>query len=339
MLFSPYKIKDLTLKNRIVMSPMSMYACEDESGIVQPWHKIHYPARAVGGVGLILVEATAITMQGRMTPQDLGIWNNSHIEGLSELTDLVHDLGTSIGIQLSHAGRKAKIDGSIIAPSPIPYEEGQKVPEEMTINQIKEVIHGFVGGANRARKAGFDVIEIHAAHGYLIHEFLSPLSNNRQDEYGGSHENRFRFLKEVIEGIKTVWEGPLFVRISADEYHPEGSLPEDYVYYSSLMKELGVDLVDVSTGGLVGIRPQTYPGYQVPFADMIRSKANIPTGAVGLIKEPEHAEEILRNNRADLIFLGRELMWNPHWAYMAASRLGVKLELPKSYSWSWITKL
>ncbi|VUG07062.1 NADPH dehydrogenase [Paenibacillus polymyxa] len=339
MLFSPYKIKDLKLKNRIVMSPMSMYACEDESGIVQTWHKIHYPARAIGGVGLILVEATAITMQGRMTPQDLGIWNNSHIEGLSELTALIHDLGTSIGIQLSHAGRKAKIDGSIIAPSPIPYEEGQKVPEEMTINQIKEVIHGFVEGANRAKKAGFDVIEIHAAHGYLIHEFLSPLSNNRQDEYGGSRENRFRFLKEVIEGIKTVWEGPLFVRISADEYHPEGSLPEDYVYYGSLMKELGVDLVDVSTGGLVGIRPQTYPGYQVPFADMIRSKANIPTGAVGLIKEPEHAEEILRNNRADLIFLGRELMWNPHWAYMAASRLGVKLELPKSYSWSWITKL
>lgn len=339
MLFSPYTIKDLTLKNRIVMSPMSMYACEDESGIVQDWHRIHYPTRAIGGVGLVMVECSAVTPQGRMSPQDLGIWGDEHTEGLKKLASLIKDSGAAVGIQICHAGRKAKIDGPIVAPSAIPFKEGEKTPEELSIDQINTIVQEFKEAAARAKAAEFDVLEIHAAHGYLINEFLSPVTNQRQDEYGGTVENRFRFLKEVIESVKTEWDRPLFVRVSADEFDPHGNSLDNYIYYSALMKEMGVDLIDVSAGGLVNFRPKTYPGYQVPLADAIRNGANVPTGAVGLIKQAGHAEEILNNGRADLIFLGRELLWNPHWAYTAAQELGVELELPQSYSWSWIKKL
>lgn len=339
MLFSPFTIKDLSLKNRIVMSPMSMYACKDETGIVQDWHRIHYPARAIGGVGLVMVECSAVTLQGRMSPQDLGIWGDEHIDGLKSLVALVKTAGAAVGIQISHAGRKAKIDGPIVAPSAISFKEGEKTPEELSITQIENIVQEFKEAAARVRKAEFDVLEIHAAHGYLINEFLSPVTNQRQDEYGGTVEKRFRLLKEIIESVKTEWNGPLFVRVSADEFDTEGNSLDHYIYYSRLMKEMGVDLIDVSAGGLINFRPKTYPGYQVPLADAIRNAADVPTGAVGLIKQAGHAEEILRNKRADLIFLGRELLWNPHWAYAAAQELGVVLELPQSYSWSWIKKL
>ncbi|MCZ0754612.1 NADPH dehydrogenase NamA [Anoxybacillus sp. J5B_2022] len=335
MLFSPYTIRDVTLKNRIVMSPMCMYACDTEDGTVRNWHKIHYPTRAVGQVGLIIVEATAVTPQGRISARDLGIWSDEHIEGLRTLTTLVKEQGAKIGIQIAHAGRKATVDGEIIAPSPLPFDENMRTPKEMTKAEIEETIQAFQNGALRAKKAGFDVVEIHAAHGYLINEFLSPLTNKRNDEYGGTFENRYRFLSEVIEAVKEVWDGPLFVRVSAHDYHPDGLTVKDYVEYAKRMKAQGVDLVDVSSGAVVPAAIDAYPGYQVPFAEAIRHGADIATGAVGLITSGRQAEEILRNGRADLIFIGRELLRNPYWPKTAASELGIPLEAPKPYVRGW----
>lgn len=334
-LFTPFMIKDMTLKNRIVMSPMCMYSCPNEDGKVTNWHKIHYPSRATGQVGLIIVEATAVTPQGRISPQDLGIWDDSHIAGLKELVDLVHEQGAKIGIQLAHAGRKAMVDGPIIAPSAIPFNEKYKTPEEMTEEQITETIQAFVEGARRAREAGFDVIELHAAHGYLINEFLSPLTNQRTDQYGGDTDKRYRLLEEIIEQVKAVWQGPLFVRISADDYHPEGNQIDTYVYYTKKMKAQGVDLIDCSSGAVVPAAIDVYPGYQVPYAEKIRHEAEIPTGAVGLITHGLQAEEILGNERADLIFLGRVLLHDPYWPRTAAQELGVQLTPPKQYERGW----
>lgn len=334
-LFSVYTIKNLTLKNRIVMSPMCMYSCTNQDGKVMNWHKTHYTSRAVGQAGLIMQEATAVTPQGRISPQDLGIWSDEHIEGLRELVDLIHEQGAKVGIQLAHAGRKSEVDGSIIAPSAIPFDPSRKVPEEMSLDQIKETIAAFREGARRAKEAGYDVIEIHAAHGYLINEFLSSLTNQRTDEYGGDADRRYRFLKEIIDQVKTVWDGPLFVRISASEYHPEGNTVEVYVEYAKRMKEQGVDLIDVSSGGVVPVTFNPYPGYQVPFADKIRNEAGIATGAVGLIHSGVQAEEILRNERADLIFIGREFLRDPYWPRTAAKELGVKLDPPKQYVRGW----
>ncbi|AGT32649.1 NADPH dehydrogenase [Geobacillus genomosp. 3] len=335
VLFSPYTIRGLTLKNRIVMSPMCMYSCETKDGTVRTWHKIHYPARAVGQVGLIIVEATGVTPQGRISEQDLGIWNDGHVDGLRELVGLVKEHGAAIGIQLAHAGRKSQVPGEIIAPSAIPFNESSRTPKEMTKSDIEETVQAFQNGARRAKEAGFDVIEIHAAHGYLINEFLSPLSNRRQDEYGGSPENRYRFLGDVITAVREVWDGPLFVRISASDYHPEGLTEKDYIPYAKRMKEQGVDLIDVSSGAIVPARITAYPGYQVPFAELIRREADIPTGAVGLITSGWQAEEIVHNGRADLVFLARELLRNPHWPYAAARELGVKIEAPVQYERGW----
>lgn len=334
-LFSPYTIKNMTLKNRIVMAPMCMYSSHEEDGKVQNWHYTHYVSRAVGQVGLIILEATAVTPQGRISPQDLGIWSDDHIEGLSKLTRLMKDYGSKTGIQLAHAGRKAVIDGDIIAPSAIPFNETMKTPKEMTMEEIKDTIHAFKKGAERAKEAGFDCIEIHGAHGYLINEFLSPLSNKRNDEYGGSPENRYRFLREVIEAVQEVWEGPLFVRVSASDYHDDGLKIEDYVLYSQWMKEQGIDLIDVSSGALVPARINTFPGYQVPFSEKIKHGADIPTGAVGLITTGIQAEEILQNDRADLIFIARELLRDPYFPRAAAKELGVTIEPPKQYDRGW----
>jgi NADPH2 dehydrogenase len=334
-LFSPYTIKGVTLKNRIVMSPMCMYSCHNEDGKVENWHKIHYAARAVGQVGLIVVEATAVTAQGRISSRDLGIWSDEHLIGLKELVSLMKEHGAKTAIQLAHAGRKAMIDGEIIAPSPLAFDENMRVPKEMTKADIERTIQAFQNGARRAKEAGFDIIEIHAAHGYLINEFLSPLTNKRQDEYGGSAANRYRFLGEVINAVREVWDGPLFVRISASDYHPEGLSVEDYVEYAKLMKKQGVDLVDVSSGAVVPAKIDAYPGYQVRFAEQIRQGAEVATGAVGLITSGLQAEEILRNERADLVFIGRELLRNPYWPRTAAKELGVELEAPVQYKRGW----
>jgi NADPH2 dehydrogenase len=335
-LFSPYTIKDVTLKNRIVMAPMCMYSSHNEDGQIQNWHRTHYTSRAVGQVGLIIVEATAVSPQGRISPRDLGIWSDDHIEGFTELVNLMKEHGAKTGIQLAHAGRKAVLEGEIIAPSAISFNEQMNTPKEMTKEDIAETVEAFKKGAERAAKAGFDVIEIHGAHGYLINEFLSPLSNKRIDEYGGSPENRYRFLREVIEAIKTVWNGVLFVRVSAHDYHEEGLTPLDYVFFSQWMKEQGVDLIDVSSGAVVPAKITSYPGYQIPFSETIRDGAEIATGAVGLITTGIQAEEILQNDRADLVFLARELLRNPYWPRTAAKELGVSIEGPKPYDRGWI---
>jgi NADPH2 dehydrogenase len=335
-LFSPVTIRQMTLKNRIVMSPMCMYSCKDESGLVNDWHRTHYTSRAVGQVGLIIIEATAVTQQGRISVHDLGIWSDDHIAGLSELVRLSHEHGAKIGIQLAHAGRKSTDHGPIIAPSAIRFNESYKQPIEMTLEQIHDTVQAFRDGARRAAAAGFDVIEIHAAHGYLINQFLSPLTNQRTDEYGGDLEGRARFLMDVIEAVKQEWQGPLFVRVSAEEYAPGGLSVDDHVILARKMKSLGVDLIDVSTGGVVPASIHPYPGYQVPFAERIRREADIATGAVGLITSPEQAAEIIGNDRADLVFLGRELLRDPYWPRTAASKLGIKITPPEQYGRGWL---
>ncbi|KAF0816905.1 MULTISPECIES: NADPH dehydrogenase NamA [unclassified Cytobacillus] len=335
-LFSPLTIKGVTFKNRIVMAPMCMYSSHNEDGMVENWHRTHYTSRAVGQVGLIILEATAVTPQGRISPQDLGIWSDDHIAGLKELTGLMKEHGSSPGIQLAHAGRKATVEGEIIAPSAIAFNEKMKTPKEMTKEEVAETVQAFKKGAERAKKAGFEVIEIHAAHGYLINEFLSPLSNKRNDEYGGSAENRYRILREVIEAVKTIWDGPLFVRVSAHDYHDEGLTAEDYAEMGTWMKEQGVDLIDVSSGAVVPARIHTYPGYQVKFSETIKKGADIHTGAVGLITSGLQAEEILQNERADLIFIARELLRDPYWPRTAAKELGTSIEPPKQYERGWL---
>ncbi|MCZ0701801.1 NADPH2 dehydrogenase [Natronobacillus azotifigens] len=334
-LFTPITFKDVTLKNRIVMSPMCILSTESEDGQVNPFHITHYESRAVGQVGLIMVEATAVQPEGRIMTKDLGIWSDEHIEGLQRLNERIHAHGSKSSIQLAHAGRKANTPQPKMAPSSIREGENETVPTEMSDTDIKETIKAFQMGAKRAKKAGFDIIELHAAHGYLINQFLSPLSNKRDDEYGGSRENRYRLLREIIEGTKKEFTGPIFVRISADEYHQEGNQMEDFVYFSKEMKKQGISLIDVSTGGIVLADIQVYPGYQVKHAETIKKAVEIPTGAVGLITSGVQAEEILQNERADLIFLGRVLLRKPYWAKEAADELNFKLDPPKQYQRGW----
>lgn len=247
-LFEALTIKNVTFKNRIVMAPMCMYESDGEDGRVTDWHRIHYPSRAVGGSGLIMLEATAVQPQGRISARDLGIWEDSHVEGLTELVRLIKISGAKTAIQLAHAGRKATVEGEIQAPSPLPFNENYKTPVEKAKQEIKETVNAFKQGAIRSDQAGLDVIELHAAHGYLINEFLSPLTNKRTDEYGGSAENRYRFLREIIDAVNEVWQKPLFVRISAHDYTDGGMTPELYIEMASWMKQQGVDLIDVSSG-------------------------------------------------------------------------------------------
>ena len=335
-LFEPFTIRDVEFKNRIVMSPMCMYSSHNEDGMIEDWHKTHYATRAVGQVGLIIVEATAVQPEGRISAQDLGIWSDDHIEGLTEAVRLMKQHGAKTGIQLAHAGRKATVDGDIYAPSAIAFNEKYKTPVEMTKDDIKTTIQAFKDGAIRAKKAGFDVIELHGAHGYLINEFLSPLSNKRTDEYGGSAENRYRLLREIIDAVRTVWEGPLFVRISAHDYTDGGMTSEAYVEMAKWMKEQGVDLIDVSSGAVVPAAIDAFPGYQVKFSETIKEGADISTGAVGLITTGIQAEEILKNGRADMILLARELLRDPYWAYTAAKELRVEIQSPKQYERGWM---
>lgn len=334
-LFESLNLHNMTLKNRIVMAPMCMYTAK-EDGIVTDWHKTHYESRAIGQVGLIIVEATGVSKEGRITVNDLGIWSDAHIEGLKELTTVIKKHGTKAGIQLAHAGRKSEVPGEILAPSPLAFSGKSKTPKEMTVGEIKEIVEAFKIAAIRADQAGFDMIEIHGAHGYLINEFLSPLTNKRTDEYGGSSENRYRILREVLDGVRGVWDKPLFVRISAHDHAQGGMTPKEYIPMVKWMKEQEVDLVDVSSGGLVLANIDVYPGYQVPFAKIIKSEVDIMTGAVGLITTGEQAEEILENESADLIFLGRELLRNPYWPYIAAKELDTKIQAPKQYERGWM---
>lgn len=327
-----YKIKDLELKNRIVMPPMCTYSSDGE-GMVKNFHMVHYGSRAIGGVGLIIVEATAVVPNGRISSRDLGIWSDDHVPRLKSLVGQSRSSGAKMAIQLAHAGRKCTSDDEyIVAPSPIRLDEESRVPRELSVDEIKELVVSFTEAARRSDEAGFDVIEIHAAHGYLIHEFLSPITNKRTDEYGGSLENRTRFLKEILTSIKEVWpeEKPIFVRVSADDYAEGGIDVVEMVKIINEVKE-NIDMVHVSTGGLIPVKFDVYPGYQVDHSQIIRSGCNIPTIAVGLIKEYDHIEEILYNGRADLVALGRPLLRDPYFVLNMAYDNNLEIKYPKQY--------
>lgn len=349
-LFSPLKIRSITLKNRIAISPMCMYSSPD--GFATDFHLAHLGSRAIGGAGLIIQEATAIVPEGRITHMDMGLWKDEHIEKSKQIVEFIHSQGASAGIQLAHAGRKASHevpwDGSqklapdhkngwtTEAPSPVPFREDEPgLPSELSLEDIKNLKKEYVAATRRSEEIGYDVLEIHAAHGYLMHQFYSPLSNNRTDEYGGSFENRIRFLIEVTKLVRKEWgeEKPLFVRISATDWVEGGWTIEDSVKLSMRLKECGVDLIDTSTGGNVtGVKIPLTPGYQVEFADKIKKGAKILTGAVGLITSAEQAEEILESDRADLILIARESLREPNFALRAAHELDEKIEWPNQYA-------
>ncbi len=332
MLFTPISFKNLTLKNRIVMPPMCMYSAADD-GMVTDWHVIHYATRAAGQVGLIIVEATGIEPRGRISNQDLGIWDDAHIPGLKKVVDQVHAQGGKIGIQLAHAGRKSGVVNSTpVAPSAIAFSEEYALPKALTLQEIKEVVQKFAQGAKRAVAAGFDILEIHAAHGYLINEFLSPLTNTRTDEYGGSFEKRVRFLDEVLLAVKQVIprEMPITVRVSADDYHPEGNTPELVAAMLNLVKHNGIDVVNVSSGAVIAAMPRAYAGYQVAMALTIKEKTKLPVLAGGLITEPAQVLQMLKAG-IDLVYTGRELLRNPYWPLQAAHVLQEEVQWPEAY--------
>ena len=331
--YTPFSLKNLNLKNRIVMPPMCMYS-SDESGLVKSFHKLHYPTRALGGVGLIIVEATAVARNGRITSQDLGLWEDGQVEGLRELVDSVHQFGSQIAIQLAHAGRKStSSDPEIVAPSAIAFNAQSRTPRALQLSEMPEIAAAFQAAARRADEAGFDAVEIHAAHGYLLHEFLSPLTNQRTDAYGGSTENRTRLLREVLTAIRAVWpvDKAIFLRISAADHAVGGIDLAESLNIVDQVKDL-VDLVHVSTGGLLETPIKLYPGYQVSYADAIRKHSGLPTITVGLITRLEQVEEILGNDRSDLIALGRELLRNPYWVINQDGRTRkADLPYPKPY--------
>ena len=346
-LFQPLRIRNITLKNRIACSPMCQYSSED--GFANDWHLVHLGSRAIGGAGLIIVEATAVSPEGRITPSDLGIWKDEHIPFLKRIGSFIKSAGTVAGIQLAHAGRKAshhvpwkggktlgreEAAWETLAPSPLAFKEGEPAPLEMTEGDIQKVIRDFEKAASRAVHAGFQLIEIHSAHGYLLNEFLSPLSNHRNDKWGGSFENRCRLLLEVVGAIRKVWseQHPLFVRISATDWADSGWTDDDSVRLAKLLKQNGVDLVDCSSGGnWAPARIPVGPLYQVRFAEKIKREAQILTGAVGMITTADEAEQIISEDKADLVIIARELLRDPYFPLHAAKILGDDVPWPVQY--------
>ena len=347
-LFSPIKIKSIEFKNRIVVSPMCEYSSED--GFATDWHLVHLGARAVGGAGLILTEANAVSPEGRISYGDLGIYKDEHIQKLKQITDFIHANGSVAGTQLAHAGRKASHtkpwDGGTqilpgepngwqsVAPSNVAFTYKEQAPLELDKAGIEKVKADFKSAAKRSLDAGFKLIELHGAHGYLIHEFLSPLSNQRTDEYGGSFENRIRFLLEVIESVQEVWpdELPLFVRISATDWTQGGWTADDSLALAKILINKGVDLVDCSTGGNVAnAKIPVKPGYQVEFAERIKKETGLLTGAVGMITKSAQANEIIEQGEADMIFIAREFLRDPNFPLRAAHELGVEVQWPVQY--------
>ncbi|MEO6983409.1 MAG: NADH:flavin oxidoreductase/NADH oxidase [Edaphobacter sp.] len=358
-LFAPLQLRSLTLPNRIVVSPMCEYSSPD--GFATDWHLVHLGSRAIGGAGLVFTEASAVSPEGRITPSDLGIWKDEHIPALQRITTFLHQHGAYAGAQLAHAGRKASMSvpwaphrtlplaeggWQPVAPSALRYSDDYALPTALDRAGMDKIIADFVAATHRARTAGFDVLEVHAAHGYLLHEFLSPLSNHRanqgsnqgDDAYGGSFENRTRFPLEVIRAVRAVWPEhlPLFVRISATDWAPDSlgeswDLPQS-VAFAKLLKQAGVDLVDVSSGGNHPVPPVAVgPGYQVPHAEAIHREAAIATGAVGMITAPAQADQIIRNGQADLVLLARELLRDPYWPLHAARHLQQQTTWPVQY--------
>ncbi len=350
-LFNSIRLREVELKNRIVVSPMCEYSVLD--GHPQTWHLVHLGSRAVGGSGLVFTEATAVEERGRISLGDTGIYLDAHVESWRPIAKFIREQGAAPGMQLAHAGRKASVmvpwlggrplepkDGAweTVAPSAIAFDAGYPTPRALAIAEIVSLVKAFAKGAVRALEAGFEVLEIHAAHGYLLHEFLSPLSNHRRDEYGGSFENRTRLVVRVAEAVRNEWPErlPLFCRISATDWKEGGwDLPQS-VELAKLLKRTGVDLIDVSSGGLVSnVKIPIGPGYQLPFAVAIRGEAGIATGGVGLITEPAQAETVLTNGQADLVFLAREFLRDPYWPRRAAKQLGVTIKPPVQYERAW----
>ncbi len=346
-LFEPLTLRGITLRNRVGVSPMCMYSSDD--GCANDWHLVHYGARAAGGAALVIVEATAVEARGRISPNDVGLWKDEHIEPLARVTRFIRSQGAVAGVQLAHAGRKAGTarpwDGGkpltdeqggwpVVAPSAIPFTEGYRTPHELSRAEIAQLVEQFGSAAQRAAAAGFQWIEIHAAHGYLLHEFLSPISNQRTDEYGGSFENRVRIVIEVTRAIRRVWsdDKPLGIRFSATDWTPDGWTIDDSVELAKRLKGEGVDLVDCSSGGIaMGIKVPVGAGYQVPLAEQVRHGAHIATAAVGLITDATHADEIISNGRADMVFLARELLRDPQWVLRAAHKLHQPIPYPPQY--------
>jgi 2,4-dienoyl-CoA reductase-like NADH-dependent reductase (Old Yellow Enzyme family) len=346
-LFTPLTLRGVRFPNRIGVSPMCQYSSVD--GFVNDWHVVHLGTRAVGGAGMVMVEASAVEADGRITPGDLGIWSDEHIAGLSRIVRFIVDHGAVPAIQIAHAGRKASCDlpwrGGLqlsleeggwqtVAPSPIPFLPGERPPRELSREEIGTIASSFVAAARRALEAGFQVIEIHGAHGYLISEFLSPLTNRRTDDYGGSFENRTRLLREIVAAVRAVMPDslPLFVRVSATDWGEHGWDGDDTVRLAAMLKPLGVDLLDCSSGGVVpDVKIPVAPGFQGPFAARVRQEAGLPSAAVGMITEARQADAIIRNGEADMVLLARELLRNPYWPHWAARELGVELPVPNQY--------
>jgi 2,4-dienoyl-CoA reductase-like NADH-dependent reductase (Old Yellow Enzyme family) len=347
-LFSVLRLREVEFKNRVFVSPMCQYSSTD--GLPNDWHFVHLGSRAVGGAGLVMVEATAVSPAGRISPGDTGIWSDAHAEAFKPITAFIKSQGAVPGIQLAHAGRKASTDvpwrgggflreaeggWQTMAPSPIPFREDEPPPREMSVAEVEEVIVQFAEAARRSFDAGFEVVEIHMAHGYLLHEFLSPLSNHRGDEYGGPLEGRARFPLRVTRAVREALPSrlPVFARISATDWVEGGwDLPQS-VQLARWLKEAGVDLIDCSSGGAVpGVRIPVAPGYQIPFAASIRKEAEVATGGVGLITEPEQAEQIVASQQADAVFLARAMLRDPYWTLHAAKVLGAEVAYPPQYA-------
>ena len=344
MLFTPLKLRDLAIRNRIFVPPMCQYAAAQ--GLPSDWHFVHYGSRAVGGAGLVIMEATAVVPEGRISPADLGLWTDEQAAGLGRIAAFVKAQGAAAGIQLAHAGRKASTTPggvalspeqggwNVVAPSAIPFSPAFATPEALTLAGIHAVVEAFGGAAARAAAAGFDVAEVHAAHGYLLHQFLSPLSNHRTDEYGGSLENRIRLVVEVARRVRGVWpnDKPVFVRISATDWVDGGWTLDDSIALCEQLRHEGVDLIDCSSGGMVpDAKMPIGPGYQTPFASAIRHCAGISTATVGLITGAEQAEHILATGQADAVLIGRQLLRDPYWPLHAAKELGADIAWPQQY--------
>lgn len=347
MLFSPLRLRGVTLRNRIAVSPMCQYSARE--GQATDWHLVHLGARAAGGAAAVLTEACAVAPQGRISPADLGVWDDAQVAGLARLTEVIRSQGAVPGIQLAHAGRKASTavpwEGGgplapaqggweVVGPADEPFDAGHPTPHALTAGEIRRIVEAFAAAARRARLAGFEVVEIHAAHGYLLHSFLSPLSNQRSDGWGGDEAGRTRLLTEVVTAVRGEWPAglPLWVRVSATDWVEGGWGIDDTVALAGKLAPLGVDLVDCSSGGLLprAAIPAT-PGYQVPFAERVRREAAVATGAVGLISEPAQAEAIVQEGRADVVLLGRQFLREPTWPLRAARELGVDGPWPVQY--------
>lgn len=342
-LFEPYSLRGVEFRNRIAVSPMCQYSA-GEDACATDWHLVHLGARAVGGAGLVMTEMTSVESRGRLSSGDLGIYDDRHVEPLARIVRFLHDQGAKAGMQLGHAGRKAwtsdkghRPEDPIVGPSPLPYTDGWEAPKAMDTKEISQLVEAYRNGAKRAMDAGFDGLEIHGAHGYLVHQFLSPLSNEREDAYGGSLENRSRLLVEIVNAVREVMPEDTFlsVRLSATDWIPGGWDVDETVELAKTLKERGVDIIDCSSGGLSPLQKiPVGPGYHVPFSERVRHEAGIPTATVGMITTPEMADEVIRNDRADMVVMARELLRDPHFPLRAARTLRQEIDY-----WPWQYRL